>query len=80
MKKLSFAAALAIVAVGGALSSYATIYYSTTRPVTGYNCNQTQTLCGSINQDLWTDPQNVGYGWPQISNTAVFFVQGEKYD
>ena len=80
MKKLFFGAALAIVAVGAALSSQATIYYNSTRPTTGYNCAQTATLCSSLSGNLWDDPDNVGQGNPTVTNPSTYFQNSEKYD
>lgn len=59
MKKLFFAALVATVAVGGALSTQATTYYGTKPPVGDaeeFDCTATQVACSSITQTLYTSP------------------------
>lgn len=78
MKKLLFAALVATVAVGGALSSQATTYHGQSR---SYNCTQSTTLCATIGEDLWLNSANVGDGNPDIAaeDVPTFFDQ-EKFD
>jgi hypothetical protein len=50
MKKLFFAAALAIVAIGAA---NATTYYSATR---SYDCTKTRIQCSTISEPIYSTP------------------------
>ena len=75
MKKLFFSAFLAIVAIGGALSTHAQVYY--TNGGQSYDCSSpVGQLCEQINEPLWTDAAREGTA--DILDPEAFFTT-EKY-
>jgi len=73
MKKLFFAAALAVVAIGGALSSKATVYQGVSGQL--YNCNTTGTLCSTIPENIRVQGSTGQY----LSPSSFNFTPTQKF-
>jgi hypothetical protein len=73
MKKLFFIALVAVVAVGGALSSNAQVVIGVTSGYE-YDCSSSPigALCGAIAEYIITPDQG-------IQNPAVYFTSGQRY-